>query len=71
VVTIAPGSPAETSGLLLGDIIVAIEGSPVHGVRSLQPSLDTENIGKSVVLEIVRGGRLLKQPITIGERQES
>jgi S1-C subfamily serine protease len=71
VVTIAPASPAETSGLLLGDIIVAIEGAAVHDVRSLHAHLDTENIGKSITLEIVRGGHLLKLPVTVGEKQES
>ena len=71
IVTIAPGSPAEAAGLLLGDIVVAIEGSPVHGVRSLQASLDPENVGKSIVLDLIRGGQLLKLPVTIGERQEN
>ena len=71
VITIAPGSPAESSGLLLGDIIVTIEGSPVHGVRSLQAALDTENIGRSITIDIVRGGKMLKLPVTVGERQES
>jgi S1-C subfamily serine protease len=71
VVTIAPGSPAESSGLLIGDIIVTIEGSPVHGVRSLQPALDTEKVGRSITLDIVRGGQMLKLPVTVGEKQES
>ena len=71
IVTIAPGSPAETAGLLLGDIVVAIEGSPVQGVRSLQASLDSENVGRSVTLELIRGGKLLKVPVTIGERQDN
>jgi S1-C subfamily serine protease len=71
VVTIAPGSPAEKSGLLLGDIIVTIEGSSVHGVRSLQAALDTENVGRSITIDIVRGGKMLKLPVIVGERQES
>ncbi len=71
VITIAPGSPAESSGLLLGDILVTIEGSPVHGVRSLQAALDTENVGRSITFDIVRGGKMLKLPVTVGERQES
>ncbi len=68
VVTVDPKSSAEKFGLLLGDIIVTVDGSPVHSVRSLQPALDSENVGKAINLEIVRGGKLLKLPVTIGER---
>jgi S1-C subfamily serine protease len=71
VVTVAPGSAAEKSGLLLGDIILNVDGSPVRGARSLQSVLDTENIGKSVAVEVVRGGKLHKVSVTIGERSGS
>jgi S1-C subfamily serine protease len=71
IVTVAPGSPAEKAGLLLGDLVVAIEGSPIHGMRSLQSTLDSENVGKPVTVEIIRGGKLLKLPLTVGEKQES
>ena len=71
IVTIAPGSPAEKAGLLLGDILVGIEGSPIHGMRSLQASLDSEYVGKPVTVEIIRGGKLLKLSLTVGEKQEN
>ena len=71
IVTIAPGSPAEKAGLLLGDIVVAIDDTPLQGMRSLQAYLDSENVGKSVTAEIIRGGKLLKLPVTVGEKQES
>jgi S1-C subfamily serine protease len=68
VVTIAPGSSAEKAGLLLGDIIVSVDGSSVRGARSLQPALDSENVGKAIELELVRGGKLVKVSVTVGEK---
>jgi len=71
VVTVASGSSAEQSGVLLGDIIVTVNGSPVHSLRSLQPVLDSENVGKQVHFEIVRGGKFVKLSVTVGERPGS
>lgn len=68
VITVAPGSAAEQSQILLGDIVITVDGSPVGHIRDLQPALDPENVGKSVVLEIVRGGKLVKTSATIGEK---
>jgi S1-C subfamily serine protease len=68
VVTVAPGSSAEQSGILLGDIIVTVNGSPVQSSSSLQPVLDSENVGKPVAVEIVRGGKLIRLSVTVGER---
>jgi S1-C subfamily serine protease len=71
VVTVAPGSSAEQAGILLGDIVVSVNGSPVRGAHSLQPALDAENVGKSIPLEIVRGGKLHKLSVTVGEKPGS
>jgi S1-C subfamily serine protease len=71
VVAVAPGSPAEKGGILLGDIIVSAEGSPTANVQSLQPFLDSENVGRAIALDVVRGGQLLKLSITVGEKQRS
>jgi S1-C subfamily serine protease len=68
VVAVAPGSPAETAGILLGDILVAVEGSPINAMHSLQPYLDTENVGKAIALDVVRGGQVVKVSVTVGER---
>jgi S1-C subfamily serine protease len=68
IATLASDSPAEKSGLLLGDILLAVDGSPVRGARSLLTALDPENVGKSVAIELMRGGKLLKLAIVVGER---
>ncbi|HEY3928180.1 MAG TPA: trypsin-like peptidase domain-containing protein [Candidatus Koribacter sp.] len=71
VLNVAQGSSAERAGVLLGDILVTIEGAAVHSVRSLQPVLDPENVGKSVQLEVVRGGKLVKVAVVVGDREEN
>jgi len=71
VVAVAPGSPAETGGILLGDIIVAAEGTPTPSVQSLQPVLDSENVGRAISLDTVRGGQLVKLSVTVAEKQRS
>lgn len=71
VVTVAPGSPAEKAGIVLGDVIVTIDGCPVRSPRSLQAALDSEKIGKAVPIQLVRGGKLVEVSVTVGERPEN
>jgi S1-C subfamily serine protease len=68
VVAVAPGGPAEQAGILLGDIIVMVEGSLIQNIQSLQPALDGENIGKPIALDVVRGGQLAKISVIVGEK---
>ena len=71
VVAVAADSPAEKAGILLGDIIVAADGSPIQNVQDLQPFLDSEYVGKSISLDVVRGGQLVKVSVSVGEKQRS
>lgn len=71
VVTVAPGSPAEQAGILLGDVLVTIDGAPVQSLRGLQAGLDSDKIGKPVAVQLVRGGKLVQINVTVGERPES
>ena len=68
IVAVASGSPAEKAGVLLGDIIVKANGSSIHNIQSLQPFLDSENVGKAIPIEVVRGGQLAKLDVTVGEK---
>jgi S1-C subfamily serine protease len=40
-------------------------------MRSLQHILNGENIGKSISLDVVRGGRLLKVSVAVREKPEN
>jgi S1-C subfamily serine protease len=58
VVEVVEGSPAAQAGLRSEDLIVDLEGQPVAGVDDLQRLMAGELIGTSVVVTVVRDGRL-------------
>jgi S1-C subfamily serine protease len=71
IIAVAPGSAASEAGLMLGDVIVAIDGKTLQSSASLQSILDGENVGKSVSIDVVRGGQLLKVAVTVREKPAS
>ncbi|GKV08721.1 hypothetical protein SLEP1_g20315 [Rubroshorea leprosula] len=79
VLQVPANSLAEKAGLLpttrgfagnivLGDIIVAIDGKPVKNKAELYKALDDYNVGEKVVLKIQRSGEDLELPITLEEK---
>ncbi|MBI5929964.1 MAG: trypsin-like peptidase domain-containing protein [Chloroflexi bacterium] len=69
LVAVEPNSPAEKGGLMLGDVIVALDGHPVRVPDELLAGLTGEKVGKDAKLKLVRGGQLLELNVTVGERQ--
>ncbi|MBI4688219.1 MAG: DegQ family serine endoprotease [Nitrospirae bacterium] len=51
------GSPAEKAGLKRGDVIVEINGKPLKDVESLRNIVSQSEIGGTVKLKIIRGGK--------------
>lgn len=63
VLSVEPGSPAETGGLVPGDVLVALDGEPVTGVDALHRLLVEERIGAPAVLGVLRGGARAEVPV--------
>lgn len=68
VVSLEPDGPAESDGVLIGDVIVSVAGTPVGSVEELQDRLSAETVGQPVTLSLIRGGELQELSVTIGER---
>ena len=62
-------SPAEKGGLLLGDILLTLDGRAVQDSEDLQLLLSGERVGKTVPLVAIRGGKQQTLTVTIGKRQ--
>ncbi|MBN1805901.1 MAG: trypsin-like peptidase domain-containing protein [Sedimentisphaerales bacterium] len=76
VLTVAPGGPADKAGLqptkrdsrgriLLGDLIVSIDGKPVGESEDLYRILDSLRIGDTVKIGVVRSGKETEFNVTL------
>jgi len=69
VLWLEEGGPAEKGGLLVGDILVAVSGQPVGDADDLFSALNSDTVGKSIAVEVLRGGRPETVSVTVGERK--
>jgi S1-C subfamily serine protease len=76
VMTVAPGGAADKAGLrptrrdvrgnlILGDLIVAVDGQPVRESRDLFRLLDAHEVGEVVKLRVVRNRREVELDVTL------
>ncbi len=68
VIAIAPGGPSEAAGVLPGDIVLDIDGTPPSRRRGLSASLGPDRIGQAVALRVLRAGALQTINVTIAAR---
>lgn len=57
---IVRNGPAAKSALKLGDVITAVDGTPVATAQELRNQIRTKRAGSSVTLDVVRAGRPLQ-----------
>jgi S1-C subfamily serine protease len=68
IVGMEPESPAERGGLLLGDVLVAIDGAAVGDADDLMTALAGDRIGQTATVRVVRAGEPREISVTIAER---
>jgi Do/DeqQ family serine protease len=65
------GSPAEKAGLRQGDILVTFDGKEVKDARQLQLAVGEAPVGKAVVAEIFRDGKMQKVNLQLASSDSS
>lgn len=68
VVGVEEDSPAGHGGLLVGDILVGLDGNTVEATEELQALLAGDRVGKEVEVAVIRGGEAQAVRVTVGQR---
>lgn len=68
LVQVEPEGPAERAGLLLGDVVVSIDGTAIEGPEDVVPYLGSDRVGKALRVVVVRAGARHEASVVVGER---
>jgi S1-C subfamily serine protease len=68
VLDVKDGTPADRAGLLVGDVLVSLDGSTLASPEDLLDLLAGERVGRPLVLRVLRGGAPVDVSITAAER---
>ena len=68
VVGVKDGTPAADAGLLVGDLLIALDGHALASPEELLDLLSGERVGQRVALRVLRGGVPVEAEVTVAER---
>ena len=68
---VRPGSPAEKAGIEPGDVIRAVDRTPIDESTDLPPVIGAMAPGSTVTLKIMREGKLIERKVTLDRLEES
>jgi S1-C subfamily serine protease len=68
VMHVEPGGPADTAGILLGDILLELDGAAFDDLDEVHEILDRKGVDQEVQATLIRGGQKKQAAIRIGAR---
>jgi S1-C subfamily serine protease len=71
VESVQPGSAAEAGGMLVGDVVVAVDGAELRSMSDLVAEVRRRAPGQRVRFDVLRSGERLELSVVLGERPRS
>jgi len=71
ILEVKPLTPGAEAGLRRSDVILAIDGKPVHGIDDVRKALNRHKVGETVKLRLLRGAGSEEVTVQLGKRPES
>jgi membrane-associated protease RseP (regulator of RpoE activity) len=71
IATVATGSPADQAGLKAGDIVTAVDGSPVTSAAQLAQQIRAHQVGDQVTITYTRAGASAQAPVKLAGRVQA
>jgi S1-C subfamily serine protease len=68
MLSVEPGGPADKAGVIIGDVLLALGGTPVEDTDDVRAALSGRGVGDSVAAKILRAGEVVELEITLAER---
>jgi S1-C subfamily serine protease len=68
VMSVDPAGPGAAADIHQGDVLVSWDGKPIGKLQPLLRSLGPDSVGRTLALELRRGGRQQQARLTIAER---
>lgn len=68
ITAVRDASPALSSGLKSGDVIISVDGRPVQKLRDLGEIMKTKNVGDTLNIAAVQGGSINQLTVTLAAR---
>jgi S1-C subfamily serine protease len=68
VVHVESSGPADKAGVLLGDVVIELQGRAIEDTGDIQQLLSSSKAGDTVQATVLRGGTPVRMSITLSER---
>jgi S1-C subfamily serine protease len=68
ILSVEPDAPAALAGLLVGDVIVSLDGNAIEHADQVLDLLGGDIVGRTLKVELLRGGKQQRAELLVSER---
>ncbi|MGC2400394.1 MAG: PDZ domain-containing protein, partial [Acidobacteriaceae bacterium] len=68
VMHVEANGPAAAAGMLVGDLLLAVDGHPIQNVHDVQHQLAKRKVGEPVAVVVIRGGLKMDLKVILADR---